>query len=237
VVNFCKRNYDGTCDGTRDDGARVPSRRNFPPSDHRPETLVLMLNSERRERSVNAVLGASLETLQTVGYNRLRTADVAKRSGMSEGTLFRHFPSKLDLVRASLQLALDNHVKRLSETLIERTPTGDRRDVLEAIWGLLAHEELLWTYELFAAASTDAELQAAIQPILETHTEIVDGGSVLVMRDVFGIPEADGRMAINLVAWSMQGLVLREMGRGDTGAKKDLLDYLTFVANSMYPQG
>jgi hypothetical protein len=30
-------------------------------------------------------------------------------------------------------------------------------------------------------------------------------------------------------------LALREMGRGDTGAQKDLLDYLKHVADTMYP--
>jgi AcrR family transcriptional regulator len=195
-----------------------------------------MLNSERRARAVETLLNASLETLGDVGFTRLRTADVAKRSGMSEGTLFRYFPTKYDLVRGSLEHTLERHLERLSVPFMtaETTPK-DFRGLLTMIWDLLSHPEMAWTFELFAAAHTDHELRATIAPVLTAHTDQVDALGVAVMSEFGSIPPEHFVQAINLVTWSMQGLILRSMGRGDTGSQHELIEYLLLLGDRAYP--
>jgi AcrR family transcriptional regulator len=193
-----------------------------------------MKNTERRALSLEKVLEASRLTLESVGYNRMRTADVAKRSGMSEGTLFRYFPTKYDLTRASLELALNRHTHRLIERVGSIEAPFDRRDLLLALWELLSHNELAWTYELYAASSTDPELRAAITPTLNAHTAEVDELAVVVLRDMAGIEPSDALNAINLSTWAIQGLVLRNMGRGQSGSHEELIDYLVFLSESAY---
>jgi AcrR family transcriptional regulator len=193
-----------------------------------------MKNTERRALSLDKVLEASRLTLETVGYNRMRTADVAKRSGMSEGTLFRYFPTKYDLTRASLELALKRHTERLIQSVGALSLPVNRRELLGMLWVLLSHHEMAWTYELFAASYSDAELRAAIAPTLNAHTAEVDKLAVVVLHDMAGIDSKDALLAINLATWAMQGLVLRNMGRGQAESHEQLLDYIEFLAQTTY---
>lgn len=195
-----------------------------------------MRNSDRRALALETLLSASLATLESVGYSRLRTADVAKRSGMSEGTLFRYFPTKYDLTRASLEQALAEHSKRLVENFVSIDGPLDRRSLVTMLWTLLSHPKLAWTYELFAAAYTDTQLRRVIAPVLEAHTIEVDKVGLVVMSEFGGIKNDDARLAINLTTWAMQGLVLRDMARGDTGSQHELLEYLLFLAEAAYPE-
>ena len=130
---------------------------------------VTMKNTERRALSLDKVLEASRLTLEGVGYNRMRTADVAKRSGMSEGTLFRYFPTKYDLTRASLQLALDRHTGRLLESISLLPQPVERRQLLDTLWDLLSHHEMAWTYELFAASYSDPEMLSIRRPVCRSR--------------------------------------------------------------------
>ena len=56
---------------------------------------------------VEAVLRATVEELGTVGYTALRVEDVAARSGVNKTSIYRRWPSKVDLVAA----ALANHAR------------------------------------------------------------------------------------------------------------------------------
>ena len=48
------------------------------------------------------LLDAALEVLRERGYRGGGTKEIAKRAGLSEMTLFRHFPTKAELVEAAL---------------------------------------------------------------------------------------------------------------------------------------
>jgi AcrR family transcriptional regulator len=193
-----------------------------------------MRNSERREQSTQKVLDASLAVLQDVGYARLRTADVSK---LSEGALFRSFPTKVELVAASLERALAEHLKRLADQFGSLGAEFSRRQLMELVWDVMAHPELAWTYELYGAAAHDEALAAAIRPVMVAHSDAIENVAFAVVADRVGIPAADVSKVVNLLAWVMQGLVLSDLGRGTTGRQGELIDYLEFLADSAYPQG
>ena len=54
------------------------------------------------ERSED-ILGAVLELLHDIGYDQLRMQDVADRAGVGLSTIYRRWPTKQDVVRASLE--------------------------------------------------------------------------------------------------------------------------------------
>src|SRR5437588_2448269 len=56
------------------------------------------LSEERTEH----ILGTVLDVLQDVGYDQLRMQDVADRACVGLSTIYRRWPTKQDLVRASL---------------------------------------------------------------------------------------------------------------------------------------
>jgi AcrR family transcriptional regulator len=75
----------------------------------------------RSARVVESVLRATVEELGTVGYTALRVEDVAARSGVNKTSIYRRWPSKVDLVAA----ALLNHARNY-----EAPDTGSLRDDL-----------------------------------------------------------------------------------------------------------
>jgi AcrR family transcriptional regulator len=192
-----------------------------------------MNNQQRRERTRLALVSAAAECLQEVGYGRLRTADVARRAGLSEGSLFRSFPTKLDLVAATLEFAAGRHRDRIVSQFLELPRPLGYRDLLYMMWRLLSHLELAWTYELASAASTDAELRNVISPVLDANTEAVDHFAISVLNEL-SIPETDIVKAFNLVTWTMQSLVLRDLGRGPSGQEHELISFLLVAAERVY---
>lgn len=63
----------------------------------------------RSERVVSTVLAATHEELGRVGYDALRVEDVAERSGVAKTTIYRRWPTKAELVAASLRVVSDEH--------------------------------------------------------------------------------------------------------------------------------
>jgi len=59
----------------------------------------------RSERVVRDVIRATLEELGRVGYAAMRVEDVATRAGVNKTTVYRRWPTKLDLVTGALQSA------------------------------------------------------------------------------------------------------------------------------------
>lgn len=57
------------------------------------------LSEERSEQ----ILSTVLEVLHDVGYDQLRMQDVADRAGVGLSTIYRRWPTKQNLVRASLE--------------------------------------------------------------------------------------------------------------------------------------
>jgi AcrR family transcriptional regulator len=195
----------------------------------------VMRNSERRELTTQKVIDASLVVLQEVGYARLRTADVSKRTDLSEGALFRYFSTKIELVAASLEQALAKHLQRLADQFIALDGNVTRKTLLQLVWDVMAHPELAWTYEVYGAAAHDPALAVALRPVMLAHSTDIESVAAAVVQEQAGVPAADVAKVVNLLAWVMQGLVLSDLGRGTTGRQGELLEYLEFLAGTVYP--
>jgi AcrR family transcriptional regulator len=192
-----------------------------------------MNNQQRRALSIEKILAASLQELQMVGYHGLRTVAVARRAGLSEGTLFRYFPTKVDLTVASLDRALISQLQQLQVAYSNMAKPIIRSAMLEVLWGVLAQKELLWTHELIAALSTDEQLRSVIAPCLLAHDQRIDAGLVPAM-EVFGIPAKHAKLAASVVRWSMRGFVLRDITEGFSGGHHRLLSFLDAIADRVY---
>jgi len=68
----------------------------------------------RGESVVSGVLAAAVQELARAGYRGLRIEDVALRAGVNKTTIYRRWPTKIELVRAAL--ASDAHLFVLPQT-------------------------------------------------------------------------------------------------------------------------
>jgi AcrR family transcriptional regulator len=83
------------------------------------------------EERTDNILGAVLELLKEVGYDQLRMQDVADRAGAGLATIYRRWPTKQELVRASLEC------ERAHEKFVV---TDDPRADVRAFLARLAHD-------------------------------------------------------------------------------------------------
>ena len=83
----------------------------------------------RSARVVSKVLKATLEEIGRVGYEALRVEDVASRSGVNKTTIYRRWPTKVELVSAALRELV---------SAPEQTETGSVQTDLVALLRLTA---------------------------------------------------------------------------------------------------
>ncbi|MGM9987745.1 MAG: TetR/AcrR family transcriptional regulator [Bacillaceae bacterium] len=59
-----------------------------------------LLNEEKVTEKKAAILVAAVELISEKGYEKVSTAEIAKRAGVAEGTIFRHFKTKRHLLES-----------------------------------------------------------------------------------------------------------------------------------------
>lgn len=147
--------------------------------------------AERRAAAIAALVDATVSSLCERGYAGTTTAEISRRAGMSQGGLFRHFGTRLELVvaaadevRARQLAAFRAALEQLGEATVEDCVLLLRaacRAPMNAAW-----------YALLVAARTDPELRRALGPMVERyHREILDLGRSLPVAATIPEPELD----------------------------------------------
>ncbi len=126
-----------------------------------------------------AVVDAAVAALGEVGYARTTTNEIARRAGVSQGGLFRHFESRLDVILAAADAVRARQFVDFRTGLDSMTSF----DVAEVVHLLRratrAPINAAW-YELLVAARTDAELRQRLEPLAQRyHEEIIELGRAL----------------------------------------------------------
>ena len=83
--------------------------------------------TEKQEKIVNA----ALELFAEEGYKSTSTSKVAKRAGVSEGLIFRHFTNKEGLLQAIIQLGEDRAKDLFADIVLEPDPKELLKKYLE----------------------------------------------------------------------------------------------------------
>jgi AcrR family transcriptional regulator len=142
--------------------------------------------AERRR----ALVDTALDLFAEGSYRGVTTAEIARRAGVSEPILYRHFESKRDLFLACLDEAWSRVREAWQKMEAEEDPKlwhgGSRGELRQA-------RELLW--DLWAQAVTEAAGEPVIARRLRSHLEEVhayvaaglrraqEAGAVLPERD------------------------------------------------------
>ena len=124
---------------------------------------VRLTQHQRREQTIGKILDATLACLAEDGYAQTTIARVAQRSGVSQGGLCRHFPTRMDLMVAAAERVLAT-----DRTLFQSQSARADASVLELLELLrqVCRSPLngAW-YELLAAARTDTKLRSRLAPL------------------------------------------------------------------------
>ena len=192
--------------------------------------------SERREATRSALLGAAVDALLEHGVAGFTTADVVRRAGLSNGALFRYFPTKADLLAATVEHVFAR-LRRDYEEAFESLATDKRtvEHLVRMLWGAMSDPALGAAFEVYTAARTDAWMQAAIEPVMAEHLERLQELSRELVAQVSGADAETVRGAVDLAILSMQGLALNLMARPDPDAAERLVTGLVELASVMLP--
>ena len=179
-------------------------------------------SKERRALAIDAVI----DLASGMNPADITTAAISERMGLTQGALFRHFPTKDAVLQAVMESVSERLLSRIDEAVREETaPLEALRAIFMAHVGFiesnpgvprLLFSELQRTEETGAKRAVAAFLEASATRILGQLDEAKKLG--LVSSDI--CPRS---AAMSLVG-SVQGLVIQAMlsGRvGDIGAGAD----------------
>jgi AcrR family transcriptional regulator len=82
----------------------------------------------RSAATVNAILEATIQVLLQMGKERLTTTKVARRAGVSVGTLYQFFPNKTAMLRAALKRHMDEVTEAIELVCQEQKRECTRAD-------------------------------------------------------------------------------------------------------------
>lgn len=163
------------------------------------------------------LLEAARELFTTVGYHATTTPVLARRAGVAEGTIYRHFPSKQALLNAAYQ-----EVQQWGAVAVREVSAGPGRSVGERLnilgrrWLECAESDPSWARLLLgwrlvpelddASRSAAAELRHGLEHLIARGKQ---EGSVRA-----GVVELWTAVWLTLVAFAAERVAAHEWGAG-----------------------
>ena len=128
-------------------------------------TTVRKTQAERREAMVWRLQNATIHCLAEWGYARSSVARICERAGVTQGALFRHFPTRQALVASTTAEIGRRHVVGIESFLENGVPAGV--DLPRILAPFLRHAarstaHAAW-HEVMVAARTDEELRECVR--------------------------------------------------------------------------
>jgi AcrR family transcriptional regulator len=185
---------------------------------------------------VNEVLRATAEELGRVGYAALRVEDVAQHADVNKTTIYRRWPTKVDLVSATLRREEDDcsespdtgSVREDLLFMLRRFAEHSRTPIVRMMMVELGHPEVQaiaaglkrnfqaeWV-KVIARAMARGELPPGTSPLLVT--EVITASVVgRVMRGEEAPNEAFCEAVVDLVLAGAMGVAEMRRPRAKTG--------------------
>lgn len=181
---------------------------------HAPEAAAAATRRARPQQARAALTRARLiaaagAVLVEEGLRGTTTGAVAARAGVSQGALFKHFPTKIDLLGASTERVLLSLVEAFREALPTPPPSDlDARVRLgvTALWRVFKLPAMQGLFEVYLAARTDPALGEALEPLLAAHRENILREARALLPELADRPALES--GVDAVVYAMQGVAL-----------------------------
>lgn len=175
---------------------------------------------ERRTATRRAILDAAVDTLVDRGYAATTTPEVAERAGVSQGAVFKHFPTKAALLGAALEHLLPQLRAGYRAAFVA---AGRRRDPVTAavrlLWETYQQPQLQAALELYVAARTDRELADVLAQVDPPHRAELRAIGREVLPAFASHPDFD--TVVELVLDTVQGAAVGTLALGGNDPHRD----------------
>jgi len=197
---------------------------------------------QRSEETIARLLDASIDTIIEFGYARTSAALIAKRAQVSDGALFRHFPTMRDLMAATLREAGRRQLE-LYASRIAQIPADTRASeaVLPIMRDITCNPTNEVIYELAVAARTDEKLRATLKDELQIFDrKIFDAAKATPSADELkAIGEENFEALVTVLINTFDGAaIFRYLGRQtQTQVEERRIPMLMSLLNAARPTG
>lgn len=194
---------------------------------------------QRRDETRRALLDAAVESLVELGFARTTTLEVQRRAKVSRGALLHHFPSKAELLAATIAHLAELRGRELKDRA-PQLPAGGGTPRIEAaialLWECFRGPLFEVTLELRGAARTDRELRAALA-VAERHVRdrILHQSRTLFGAELSARPGFE--RALDLTLHLMIGAGMTAILHGEEARVETLVDEWKSLFPSLLQQG
>jgi AcrR family transcriptional regulator len=175
---------------------------------------------QARSRATRArLLDATIECLIACGHAGTTTSEVCRRAGVSQGALFKHFPSKAALLGASVRHLFRGLIDDFRAAFAAVDPAAERVSAaLDLLRQAFAEPRLLAAFDLYTAARTDAGLRAALAPVMAEHRENLRAEARRLFPEADALADFDA--VVDTVMAALQGAALGGLVLSEDGAEE-----------------
>lgn len=188
--------------------------------------------AERRATTRLALLDAAAELLVAEGLTGFTTSAITQRAGLSNGALFSHFPTRLELLAGTVEHMLAGLREGYEVTFNGLVETGATPEtLLELLWESMSDPSFGAVLGVYTQARTDRELYDAIHDIVVQHGAFVGQINRRVAASFIDDPDRVAQFASlgTLAILAMQGLVISHMVGASANAKDPLIAAFTVI--------
>lgn len=192
--------------------------------------------AERRRSTRQALLAASAGLLVDDGLPGFTTAAVTQRANLSNGALFSHFPTRLDLLAATVEHILEGLRTGYESDFTDLLDSGAGiQEMLELLWSSMSDPGFAAVLGVYTQARTDPELYEAIHAIVVEHGAYV--GRINRRISARFVDDDPGRAAVvaglaTIAILAMQGLVVAHMVGASASAKDEVIQAFTAILDT-----
>jgi AcrR family transcriptional regulator len=135
-------------------------------------------HAERTAETRQRLFDATIAAIADVGYRRATTTEICSRAGVTQGALFHHFDTRIELVLAALERMTQARIARYGAVAQRVEVAGGGPLELLRVVGQLARDRVavVWA-EVTVAARTDVALRQRLEPALQARWALIDAAA------------------------------------------------------------
>jgi len=171
------------------------------------------------------IINTAIRCLAKYGYHETTYIKVSEESGVSRGAMRHHFPSRADIMKATIEQLHQKRLAAFRKAAASLPSEGPRtRANIEALWQHVNHPIFMVFIDLALAARKDPELAAIYRPAQQTFRQECYFTALELFPE--WLPQREQlRTAIDLALYMMEGMVLDDLSPDGEAAGR-LLDFL-----------
>ncbi len=169
---------------------------------------------ERARTTVEAVLAAAAQILETTGFDKTTTNKIAEKAGISIGSLYQYFPNKESLASAMSEAIVKKHASR-----VEKKISDLRGQSIDSLLGALITEVVslyLGNIKMLRIIAKLLPRVNLIPYVVETRKRIVQliAGELLSRKDEIRL--IDTQLASYVIVNAVMGVFMMIMSDEST---------------------